>query len=158
MITHFAAVRRTQIIITCSVQDAVNDIKGDLTFKKTVFSPFSNSLCHIRTDKKFQPYVAGEQTFHIIKITEGYHISRPLMSDILCIRICHCLIIHKNNVQYPIGFHRQRCKCGGILNKFFNFCRIRPDAALWQLPRISRFHLHFRCFRLYDMQYVHDAY
>lgn len=158
MITHFAAVRRTQIIISCGMQNTVNYIKRNLSFKKTVLSSCSHSLRNIRTDEKFQSDVTRKNTLHVIQITEGYHIRRTLMTDIFHICLRHRLIIHKDNIEHPVSIHRQRSQSGGIFDKSFNFCRIRFDAALWQLPRISRFHLHFHCFHLCDMQCVRDAY
>lgn len=157
MITHFPAILRTQIIISCGMQYAVNDIKSYLPFKKTVLSPCSYSLGNISTDEKFQPDISGKDTFHIIKITESYHICRAFMPDIFHICLCHRLIIKKDNIKHPVGIGRQRRQNCGIFDKSLNFYRIRPDAALWQLPRISRFHLHFHYFRLYDMQCVRDA-
>lgn len=158
MVSHFAAIPGCQIIIICRMQYAMHDIKCYLLFKITVFAPLTNSFRDICTDKKFQSYITRKNGSHIIQITECNNIRCPAVPDIITVRLCHCFIVEKDHVQDPVFFNIKRCQRGGIFNKSLYFCPVRPSAALWQQPRISRFHLHFRCFRLYDMQCGRAAY
>ena len=134
MITHFASVSRAEIIITGRMQNAMNNVKRNLPFKITVITSAANPRCNIRTNEKFQPDIPRKQTFHIIKITESYHICCSFMADIFRICLRHSRIIQKNHIQHPVMLHRQRSNNGCIFNKSLQFCRFHPEIALPELP------------------------